>query len=349
MPAPAPLSTDDSLPDNFEHVACPGCGGNRCAEALEVGNPSLGPQMYPAMRFRIVRCEDCGLHYTNPRPTLESLSRFYPTEYSPYQFEKRSGAAAAVQDGSEMRWSIRELVLRNAFGAPDLRPRGIRRTWAGAVALVRRPEWFGFGLAWRGEGRLLDFGCGSGKFLRRMSRLGWTCTGIDFSEMAVARAGSIAGVRAIHGTLPHAELSSASFDVVTLRHALEHVPDPLPILEAAWDLVAAGGLLLIQVPNFDSFDIHRFGEHALPLDLPRHLTHFTPGTLSAMLRRAGIDGATIEQRCHANWIRKAAKSTAASAAARGPGLYRSPWVCRWMAPLIRLRGQGNEILATAIK
>lgn len=340
MSLPAVAHATPDLPDGFEPAACPGCGGGEYAPVLESGNPSLGPAM-SSMRFRVVRCNGCGLHYTNPRPRLDSLGRFYPDEYSPYQVEKQAQKIQAGQASDPP--TIRRLVLRHAFGAPHLKPRGIRRWLAGAIMCFRAPEWFGFGVPWRGRGRLLDFGCGSGKFLRRMSRLGWDCTGIDFSPTAVAAAGSIPGVRALLGTLPHPELAAGSFDVVTLRHALEHVPDPREILHQAWNLLDAGGLLLIQVPNFDSFDIHRFGEYALPLDLPRHLTHFTCPTLGDMLQREGMSSIDVRQRAHANWLRKAARASGQKT------ILRQIWACRLAMLHARRRGHGNEILATAVK
>src|SRR5205807_107331 len=196
--------------------------------------------------------------------------------------------------------------VRNAFGSPEKRPRGSFRLLARAISTVRKPEWFGFGVAWRGQGRLLDVGCGAGKFLLRMKNLGWDVSGVDFSPTAV-QAVRAAGMRALQGTLPHPELRPGNFDVVAMRHALEHVPDPRETLRRAWELLAPGGLLLIQVPNFAAWDVSVLGDAALGVDLPRHLTHFTPQTLGEMLRREGMTNITVRQVSHANWIRKAAK------------------------------------------
>src|SRR5438552_3912070 len=173
---------------DFETVPCPGCGSRRHALA------HTGPPVpdAPNLRMQIVRCADCGLHYQNPRPKVSALGKFYPNDYSPYRGEEKDTPI----DGS-----VRGLVLRDAFGAPALRPSNFGHFVARTVTTFRRPEWFGFGVAWRGRGRLLDFGCGGGKFLRRMHALGWDVTGIDFSDTAV-NAVRESGLKAVQGTLP---------------------------------------------------------------------------------------------------------------------------------------------------
>ena len=315
---------------DMEVVMCPGCGGGKWTAEREAGNPTLDP----SERFTIVRCDSCGLAFTNPRPKLSALGKYYPKDYSPYQSEE----SAAAGDGG----SIKNLVLRDAFGAPSIRPGAGGTMVARAIECVRRPESFGFGVAWRGSGRLLDFGCGSGKFLRRMHSLGWDVTGIDFSEEAVNVVRK-SGLKALVGTLPHAELKPRSFDVVTLRHALEHVPAPREILRLSWELLDAGGLLLIAVPNYDAWEIEKLGEAGMGLDLPRHLTHFTPASLKKMMEGVGLTNVSVRQVSRASWIRKAGKRSKSKSALRNAS------VARFASTMAQIRGRGNEIIATAEK
>jgi 2-polyprenyl-3-methyl-5-hydroxy-6-metoxy-1,4-benzoquinol methylase len=237
-------------------------------------------------------------------------------------------------------------VLRDAFAAPVLRPKGSRRLLARAVRAVRPAEWFAFGVPYRGLGRLLDFGCGAGKFLSRMHALGWDVTGLDFSHTAVD-AVRAPGLRAVQGTLPHPDLALRSFDAVTLRQALEHLPEPRLTIRCAWDLLDRGGLLLVQVPNFASWDVDLFGEAAMELDLPRHLNHFTPATLRTMIAREVSGPVQVRQTTHPSWIRKGAER-ATERSWRNRAL-RSPFVCRGASMLSRLAGRANEIVATAVK
>jgi len=320
---------------DLEEVPCPGCDSNRRTPCREGRDPALEP----GIRFRIVRCDDCGLHYTSPRPISSAISRYYPAEYHCHQLEE--GLAAGPEG------SLQNLLLRSAFGAPSVRPSGLGRAVARVINAVRPPQRFGYGITYRGRGRLLDFGCGSGKFLRRMQALGWDVTGMDFSDAAV-RAVRTSGVPALAGSLPHPDLPPRSFDVITMRHALEHVPDPRSVLRGAWDLLDSGGLLLVQVPNFAGWEIRHFGDASLGVDLPRHLTHFTRATLSAIFERAGLRRPRVRLATHANWFRKAARRNGGHR--RLDQLLRQspPW-CRVAAALCQMARCGNEIVATAVK
>jgi 2-polyprenyl-3-methyl-5-hydroxy-6-metoxy-1,4-benzoquinol methylase len=322
-------------PDGFEVVDCPGCGHKLSVVARQGKDWILNEPV----TLTIHRCESCGLHYLNPRPRADAIGRYYTTAYPPY-------LSTGEDDNSDAR-GLKGLALREAFGSPAKRPTGKQRTLARAVLAVKRGESFGFGVPWHGQGRLLDFGCGGGKFIRRMHAVGWDVTGIDFSETAVKTVRD-AGLKALQGTLPHPELPAGSFDVVTMRHSLEHVPDPPAILRAARDLLAPGGRLVIQVPNFAGWDVDYFGDAAIALDLPIHLTHFTPDTLRAMLEREGFRPVSVTTPARPNWIRKAAKR-----AERGPkrkwtgALARSSALCRVVAKVNESRGRGNEIIAVA--
>ena len=140
---------------------------------------------------------------------------------------------------------------------------------------------------------------------RRMAALGWNVTGIDCSETAVARL-QADGLGAQVGTLPNPLWTDACFEAITMRQSLEHTHQPLEVLHAAHRLLTTGGKLLIAVPNFDSVTASWFGANWHGLDLPRHLTHFTPATLHLMLRQAGFERIQIRQERRASWIRHSA-------------------------------------------
>jgi 2-polyprenyl-3-methyl-5-hydroxy-6-metoxy-1,4-benzoquinol methylase len=313
----------------LETVPCPACGGTKWTAVREARNPLFDS----SVRFQVVRCE-CGFHFTNPRPPLHLLGQYYPDDYANYQADDGSSGAE--------RGSLRNLVLRDAFGSPSMQPGVLGGIVAKFVRLIRPAESFGFALPWRGQGRLLDFGCGSGKFLRRMHALGWDVTGIDFGEEAVKRVRE-SGLRALHGTLPQEELKPGTFDVVTMRQALEHVPDPRATLKHAWELLDRGGLLLVAVPNYASWEMERFGEASMLLDLPRHLNHFTPGTLAAMMRDVGLTNIRVKVKSRASWVRKAATR------AKEPSIFTSSGAARVAAMAARMRERGNELIATAEK
>ena len=330
-------ATADVIPEGFERIPCSRCGGGE----FTIAHSGKDWILNQPVTMQVVRCNACGLHFTNPRPTLDRLGEYYPSEYAPHQRDEADG------EGRERGW-LREQVLRQAYGAPHRRPSGLAQLTARSVMLIKPARSFGFGVTWRGEGKLLDFGCGAGKFLRRMHAVGWDVTGIDFSPSAV-EAVKKSGLKALQGTLPHPELASEAFDVITMRHSLEHVPAPLDVLRAARDLLRPGGQLVIQVPNYASWEVDYFGDASPRLDLPRHLTHFTPDTLRGMLGAAGFKSIDVRQVCRSNWLKKAAKLSDRRPPARlGDQLLRWSPACRVVATICQWRGRGNEIIATAL-
>jgi 2-polyprenyl-3-methyl-5-hydroxy-6-metoxy-1,4-benzoquinol methylase len=218
--------------------------------------------------FAVVQCQKCGLCFTNPRPTFPSIGSFYPASYGPHQHRR------ALADLTRGRSQHRQKDSRLFAGS---------------------------------TGRLLDFGCGSGRFLQRMHRRGWLVLGLDPSPAAVDFITRQLHLPAVQGTLPHADLRPGSFDLITMWHALEHVHAPLQVLREAHRLLAPGGRIHIAVPNIDSLPFRWFGSTWYGLDVPRHLTHFAPWTLHLMLERAGFRVGPIRMVPHSKWLRSSAE------------------------------------------
>ena len=332
-------ATDISTPQGFELIACPGCDAADFKPVYQ-GKDWILPT---GNTLTIVRCNSCGLAYTNPRPRLDHLGKYYTNEYHAYQ-----AGRGEIKRGNPFSTFRRKLILRRAYARPDLKP-----AWwglgilAGFLSLWPSAKDAGFAIPYFGDGRLLDFGCGSGTFLRRMAALGWDVTGLDFSE-ATVEAVRKTGVKAHAGTLPHPDLKAQSFDLVTMRHALEHVPEPRSILSAALDLLVPGGMIEIQVPNFDSWEIEHFQDAADTLDLPRHLLHWEPKTLSAMLAKCGFTEASVHQKCRASWLQKSAKrQDRYTPTAEDKETAKSRQAARVIAARVEKEGRGNELFATA--
>src|SRR5207248_5561829 len=142
-------------------------------------------------------------------------------------------------------------------------------------------------------GTLLDVGCGRGDLGAAFIRRGWRVSGVEPSPEACAVARR-QGVDAREGTLDSVEFPDGSFDAVVMRHSLEHVPDPIADLGRVFRFVRPEGLLVISVPNFDSWERRRFGSAWFHLDLPRHRTHFTPQSLRLALTKTGFEVHPLE-------------------------------------------------------
>ena len=330
---------DETIPEGFELVNCPGCGSDRWSAARSGRDWILDSKQL----IHIVRCDKCGLHFTNPRPDADHLGNYYPTEYNPYKKQR-----GEIQRKSKASTALRTWVLASAYGSPQSKPKGWRRAAARVVMFFQPMRQFGAGVEYEGEGRLLDFGCGNGTFLRRMKAIGWNCTGIDFSQQAVdAVKGD--GIPALRGTLPHPELAANQFDVVTMRQALEHVPNPKEILLAARDILKPGGKLLINVPNFDSWEIEYFGDAALTMELPRHLVHFTPLTLRRMLEACGYISVEVRQVSRVGWLVKSFGQLQRREKKKWDGWFRYKPVIHLAAFRAQRLGKGNELIATGRK
>jgi SAM-dependent methyltransferase len=89
------------------------------------------------------------------------------------------------------------------------------------------------------------------------------------------------------GDVLMAPFANGSFDVVSMFHVLEHVPDPVAVVRRTIGWLAPGGLPIIEVPNAGGFGASVFGRAWSGLDLPRHLSHFTPDTLAKVVERTG--------------------------------------------------------------
>lgn len=297
----------------WEEAGCPMCGSGRWSTLGDTAEFK-----FEDVRCRVVECADCGLSFTSPRPSADTIHRFYE-DYPPH--------ATCGLSRSRRRWAAGRLT----------RP----KFWESY-----RPQ--RHGIAWHGRGRLLDFGCGDGAFLDLMHRKGWQVMGLDMCPTMVRRIRDELGIRALAGTLPHPELSGERFDVVTLWHSLEHVHRPVEVLRHVLRLLVPGGQLIVSVPNMASAPRRWSGADWFAWDLPRHLTHFTPETLKQMVQRAGFQVQRIRPLRNSSWTRSAGQIARS---------HRNDWrrllayrfFTRQVTNVLAWTGQSDEIMLTAVK
>ncbi len=202
--------------------------------------------------LRIVRCTGCGMVFVNPQPTQNALLQYY------------SAQDIMEQDG----WSS---YLRHG-------PEQIQALWQERFEDVRR---------WKdGPGvRLLDVGSGYGDFLHHALQAGWQVRGFEFSPAVAETCRKKYGIAVEVGEIFDLRLPDNSFDVVAMWHVLEHMRDPLAVLVRCYELLAPGGLLAIEVPNLNFLARKSY---RYPLSVTLHLYHFSPATLSALVRMSGF-------------------------------------------------------------
>jgi len=209
-------------------------------------------RLFPVVdRFSIVQCRTCRIAITFPVIPSDEMGRYYPPAY--YGTGNR-------RFNPLFEWLV--TIFRR------------RR--------VRKIERF------VAKGRALDIGCGRGITLRQLKEDGWEVSGVEISETAAAQARSVLGDTIFVGDVLDAPWRSDSFDVINIWHVLEHLPDPTAVLAKSRTLLRPGGLLVVAVPNFESFQARFAGRQWFHLDVPRHYWHFGEKNLRALLEERGF-------------------------------------------------------------
>lgn len=202
-------------------------------------------------KFGIVECEGCGFWMTSPRPGDEDLASYYPEEgYISHSNQQRS-----LTD--KMYHSVRQIALKRKVGLIN--------------NLV--PE----------RGNLLDFGAGTGHFLAEAQKQKWHVAGVEPSPEArkQARSNFNIDVEAPEEWEWHDE----EFNVISLWHVLEHLPQLNEHMAHFHRALIAGGFLIVAVPNHDSVDARHYQEHWAALDVPLHLWHFKKQNLQDLAQK----------------------------------------------------------------
>ncbi len=155
----------------------------------------------------------------------------------------------------------------------------------GAIQALRKNRFSGLSI-----GTVLDIGCGSGTFLRGMNSVGWKCFGTEVSEASkkFTKSLKMQGIKISYGDPTEIKCRAESFDLVTFWHVLEHLGNPERYLKHSRRILKKGGLIFIAVPNIESMSFRLWGPNWLHFDVPRHLQHFSPATLSYLLKKNGF-------------------------------------------------------------
>jgi ubiquinone/menaquinone biosynthesis C-methylase UbiE len=147
----------------------------------------------------------------------------------------------------------------------------------------------------RNATRILDVGCGRGwmlYYLKKYFRFG-TVAGTQISRPAVNFARTRLGLTVYDRDLLDLQLPNESLDIITIWHVLEHLPNPQSCVAEMHRLLKTGGVLVVEVPNLDSWSRPLTGEYWLSWDPQYHLTMFSPASLSRLLTSAGFSLRTV--------------------------------------------------------
>lgn len=259
-----------------------------CGSPGEYLHRGMTDRMYSAPGVWNTRtCSRCGLVWLDPQPLPEMMPSLYEAYYThhaaPLEREQRLAP--------RLRRKARQGVLAAVFGYHE-RAAAAGRLLGRLMSLIPGArDTVGASICWlpaARRGRLLDVGCGGGEFLAEMRSLGWDVAGIEPDPVAVEYARAQRGLTVETGTPETSSLPDVSFDVITLNHVIEHVPNPIATLQSCARLLRQGGLIVIVTPNVASLGRHMFGRAWMHWDPPRHFFLFSRTTLETCVGRAGL-------------------------------------------------------------
>ncbi len=244
--------------------------------------------------IRLLECSTCGLKRTYPVP--------------------ESGQSARIYQDTETFYSIKRQVenkeLWQFFGSKILKEVGRYKT----------------------GGNLLDIGCFIGVLLEMAKTQGWGTYGVEINRAACEYASSQLGLNVCEGELADAQFPDKFFDVIVCNHVLEHIADPTEFLTEIKRILNPDGLLVVGVPNIESWISKYYGNRWGSFGQDQHIWQFSPKTLKAMLGTCGFtpQNMTVDLLWHER-------------------LPNPRGFIKWaLFQLIRAVGRGDGILATAV-
>lgn len=135
---------------------------------------------------------------------------------------------------------------------------------------------------------LLDFGSGKGQFLWVAKAEGWNGIGVETASARADFATQFYQVKVIRGFYEQGKIEGSPFDFITLNHVLEHLPQPLLLLNELLDSnLGHEGIIYIEVPRANSWQAKIAGKHWMHWDIPKHLTHWTESILLGEMQKIG--------------------------------------------------------------
>jgi 2-polyprenyl-3-methyl-5-hydroxy-6-metoxy-1,4-benzoquinol methylase len=208
--------------------------------------------------FKVIECAKCGLARSWPVPvTSEMNKQFYQSE-------------------NDAQVRLDQLPLRRVFSRNTLRT-------------IKKYKY---------SGRMIDVGCNVGVLVDMALKGGFDAFGVDLSSMDIQQGKDTfkLGERLIHGSLQDISNSAHHFDIVCYIHVFEHIPELKIELREIYKILNKGGILVIEVPNFDSFWRKLLGPRWYGLAFSQHIWQFTPKTLRKILEEEGYHCIEINTR-----------------------------------------------------
>ena len=237
-------------------VPCPLCNSRASSRICKTPNVHMAV-FRDIFAERVVQCKNCGFIFTNPRPTLGALERYYTDDYALEGLSVPRTLEEFLGDSHKEIWFSKdrdfELVTE-------------RKT----------------------SGRLLDIGCASGTLLWLAKQKGFAVRGVEVGRGSAEYVRTVLDIDVFCGQLEDAGFPDNSFDVITMFHSLEHVPNPRTVVREVRRILADSGIFIVVVPNYSAWSSERHGADWIWLQPQNHYSHFTPESLRNLLAWEGF-------------------------------------------------------------
>jgi 2-polyprenyl-3-methyl-5-hydroxy-6-metoxy-1,4-benzoquinol methylase len=226
---------------------CPLCGSSELIRFITAKD-----HLVSGTDFQLDKCSNCGLVFTNPFPDEKHIGAYYESEEYTSHSESKSGLI------QRLYFLVQGIALRSKLRIVKRHVRGVA---------------------------ILDYGCGTGAFLKYMKDKGWYATGLETSDTASVKARK----KGLEVFEDRKSLSpDIKYDAITMWHVLEHLANPLEVLSYLKSRLNDDGALIVAVPNLNSYDAKVYKEHWAAYDVPRHLFHYSPITMERLILSQGF-------------------------------------------------------------
>jgi len=223
---------------------CPACGHTLFTNEIIC-------QDYAATQesFALVKCAKCTLIFTNPRPDIDHIGKYY----------QHDNYISHTNKANNLTNFLYKLVRNYTLNEK--------------IKLIKR---------YSKEKRILDFGCGAGLFADKLYKSHFNVVGYEPS--AEVDLTYLSKEITIHKNINQLKKEN-NFDLITAWHVLEHVHELQETIKTLKKLLNQKGIFIIAVPNIKSHDAQHYEEHWAAYDVPRHLYHFNQQSINSLMEK----------------------------------------------------------------
>ena len=232
--------------------SCPLCGGGGVSDHHRSLDNLVSKQL-----FGVSLCHACGFLFTNPRPDAQAMGKYYCSD----DYISHTDGGSSLFDKLYRR--IRKFMIVKKYSVVEK-----HKTVNGAATL-------------------LDYGCGTGEFLKYCQYKGYNVMGYEPGNNASVMARNKSLQVLVDEPLLE-QLEENQFQVITLWHVFEHIVDFQQKIDLFSRKLCDNGILIIAVPEHKSYDAKFYKEHWAAWDVPRHVNHFEEKTLTRAVFNSGF-------------------------------------------------------------